>query len=162
MDSAQLSAWLTRGHQALQDTIPSRTRKQFAGLMLDSGLWSSERLTQASAITRVGDCLHPERGGGQSFKLSELWLWMHESGNHALHEAINDDLSYRKPEPIPTAQRQQELLTRVDEKLSSISAELAELLAFRDQITGAPSVKPVPSTAAPVRFSKYDIEGGAF
>lgn len=156
MDSNQLTAWLARGHAALQATFPPRTRKQFAGLMLDAGLWSEKRLSLDSAIARVGDCLHPERGGGQSFRLSELWLWMHESGHHALFDAMADDLGYRA-EPIPTEQRQQELLARIDQSLARAINEIQELTTLRDQLGGThmPDT-PAPLSTAPVRFSQYD------
>lgn len=155
MDERQLASWLARGHQALQATIPARTRKQFAALMLDSGLWSSQRLSLDSAIARVGDCLHPDRGGGQSFKVSELWLWMHESGNHALFDAMAEDLNYRT-EVIPSDKRQQELLQRVDERLAMVLSEISDLQAMREQLTGrpiTPASTPAPRLAA-VRFSR--------
>ena len=162
MDDAQLSAWLTRGHRALQETFPARTRKQFAALMLDSGLWSCERLSLDSAIARVGDCLNPQRGGGQSFKVSEVWLWMKESGHHALFEAMGEDLS-RCTDPIPTAERQQALLQRIDDRLAAMAGELSDLHLLRDQLTGAVLNGTAPTTpASPVRFSKYDPEGSAF
>lgn len=162
MNEAQLSAWLLRGHGALQATFPPRTRKTFASLMLDSGLWSSERLSLDSAIARVGDCLNPQRGGGQSFKVSEVWLWMKESGHHALFDAIADDLSYRT-EPIPSEMRQHELLSRIDERLAAVVDELADLRLLRQEITGAVSNgTPPPTPASPVRFSKYDNEDRGF
>lgn len=162
MNDAQLTAWLTRGHRALQETFPPRTQKSFAALMLDSGLWSSKRLSLDSAIARVGDCLHPERGGGQSFKVSEIWLWMKDSGHHAFFEAMADDLGYRV-EPIPTEQRQQELLTRIDERLAAVVDELSDLHLLRDQLTGAVTNGTAPLTpASPVRFSQYPTDERAF
>lgn len=162
MDEAQLSAWLTRGHRALQETFPPRTRKQFAALMLDSGLWSSERLSLDSAIARVGDCLNPQRGGGQSFKVSEVWLWMKESGHHALFDAIANDLAYRT-EPIPTEARKQELLARIDARLAAALDEFSDLRLLRDQLTGAVSNgTPPPTPASPVRFSQYSNEDRGF
>lgn len=159
MDSKQLAAWLARGHAALHATFPPRTRKQFAGLMLDSGLWSTNRLSLDSAVARVGDCLNPQRGGGQSFRVSELWLWMHESGNHALYEAMTDDLGYRS-EPVPDEAREQELLTRIDARLAAVADELADLRTLREQLSGThrPETSPILSDE-PVRFSKYEPEG---
>lgn len=162
MDNAQLSAWLTRGHRALKDTLPARTRKPFAALMLDSGLWNSSRLSLDSAIARVGDCLNPEHGGGQSFKLSEIWLWMRESGHHALYDAITEDLGYRA-DPVPTEQRQQELLKRIDDRLASIVDELNDLQAFRTQLTTpAADTSRTLTPASPVRFSQYPTDERAF
>jgi len=154
MNEAQLAAWLARGHHALQETIPPRTRKQFAALMLDSGLWSSARLSLDSAISRVGDCLNPQRGGGQSFRLSELWLWMHESGHHALFEAMGDDLG-RRTDPIPSDERQQSLLARIDARLNALSGEFDDLKLLRAELTGTlhPDA-PEPPPSVPVRFSR--------
>lgn len=157
MDNTQLSAWLQRGHRALHDTFPPRTRKRFAALMLDYELWNPQRLTLESAEARVGDCLNPQGGGGQSFKVSELWLWMRESGHHALFDAMADDLG-KRVEDIPTEARQQQLLTRIDAKLSTIKAELDDLQVFREQVAGVLAVDPstpVPP-GKPVRFSRYD------
>lgn len=156
MNEAQLAAWLARGHRAMQETIPPRTRKQFAALMLDSGLWSSQRLSLDSAISRVGDCLNPQRGGGQSFRLSELWLWMHESGNHALYEAMGDDLG-RRTDPIPTDERQQALLASIDARLTSLADEFGELKLLRAELVGTlhPDT-PEPPPEYPVRFSRDD------
>lgn len=160
MDDKQLAAWLTRGHAALQATFPPRTRKQFAALMLESELWSPNRLSLDSAIARVGDCLNPQRGGGQSFRMSELWLWMRESGNHALYEAMTDDLSYRA-EPVPTEQREQELLSRIDARLAAVTDELADLQVLREQLSGTHTPDTPPATpGAPVRFSQYDEPRG--
>lgn len=163
MDNTQLSAWLTRGHRALQDTIPARTRKQFAAMMLDYELWTPQRLSLDSAVARVGDCLNPQGGGGQSFKVSELWLWMRESGHHALFDAMADDLG-KHVEDIPTEARQQQLLTRIDAKLSTIKAELDDLQVFREQVAGVLTVDPSTPTppGKPVRFSRYEPEGSAF
>lgn len=155
MDDQRLAAWLARGHQALLATFPPRTRKQFAALMLDTGLWNKSRLSLESAVARVGDCLNPQNGGGQSFKLSEIWLWMRESGNHALFDAIADDLGYRT-DPIPSEQRQQELLARIDDRLSAVLAEISDLQALREQLIGCPAAtpsSPAPRLAA-VRFSR--------
>lgn len=160
MDKAQIPGWLARGHAAMQATFPPRTRKQMAALMLDSGLWSSNRLSLESAVARVGDCLHPERGGGQGFRVSEVWLWMRESGQHALFEAMGADLG-RRTDPIPTAERQSELLTRIDGRLEAIAAELADLQALREELTGGtPSIKPLARESAPTRFSQYDADRG--
>lgn len=160
MDKSQLPAWLARGHAAMQATFPPRTRKQMASLMLDSGLWSSNRLSLDSAVARVGDCLHPERGGGQGFRLSEVWLWMRESGHHALFEAMGEDLA-RRTDPIPTEQRQQDLLTRIDERLQSMADDFADLQMLRTELTGgAPSIRTIGTNSAPVRFSQYDADRG--
>lgn len=161
MDEARLVAFLARGHRALQDTIPPRTRKSFAALMLDSKLWSSERLRLESAISRVGDCLNPQRGSGQSFRLSELWLWMHESGHHALFNAMADDLGYHA-EPIPNEKRQQELLTRLDTRLAALADEFADIQGLREQLAG--SRQPDVQLPAPegVRFSRDDHEQRGF
>lgn len=163
MDNTQLAAWLNRGHRALKDTIPPRTRKQFAVMMLDYELWNPQRLSLDSAIARVGDCLDPQAGGGQHFKLSELWLWMHETGNHALFDAIADDLG-KRVEDIPTEARQQRLLTRIDAQLSAIKADLDDLQVFREQVAGALTVDPQlpPPPGKPVRFSQYDVSNGGF
>lgn len=151
----QLVAWLQRGHQALLATFPPRTRKQFASLMLETGLWSPARLSLDSAIARVGDCLNPQNGGGQRFGIAELWLWMRESGNHALYDAMSDDLGYRT-EPIPSEQRQQELLSRIDERLATVLSEISDLKALREQLTNRSPTST--TTAAPalsvVRFSR--------
>lgn len=161
MDDARLPAWLARGHQAMQATIPARTRKAFASLMLDAGLWSKQRLSLDSAIARVGDCINPQHGGGQTFKVSELWLWMHDSGHHALFDAMAEDLCYRT-EPIPNEQRQQELLSRIDERLSSLAAEVADLQGMREQLSPRPVVAKASAPLVAVRFSQYDHEGSAF
>lgn len=157
MNDQQMAAWLARGHKALLDTVPPRTRKQFAGLMLDAGLWSASRLSLDSAVARVGDCLHPERGGGQSFKVSEVWLWMRETGHCALFEAMGEDLG-RRTDPIPNEERQQALLSRIDDRLASIVAELEDLQALRTQITRDPDSLPAKSGGSAVRFSR-DVEG---
>lgn len=155
MDDQHLAAWLMRGHQALLATFPPRTRKQFASLMLDSGLWKSSRLSLESAIARVGDCLDPQNGGGQRFGIAELWLWMRESGNHALFDALAADLGYRT-EPIPSEQRHQQLLSRIDERLAAVLTEISDLQALRSQLAAgpvaAPSI-PTPRLTA-VRFSR--------
>lgn len=162
MNEAQLAAWLARGHRAMLETIPPRTRKQFAALMLDSGLWSSSRLSLDSAISRVGDCLNPQRGGGQSFRLSELWLWMHESGHHALYEAMGDDLG-RRTDMIPTEERQQELLTRIDARLTALTNAFGDLKLLRAELTGTlhPDA-PEPPPDVPVRFSREPDTAGCF
>jgi len=154
MNEAQLAAWLARGHHALRETIPPRTRKEFATLMLDSGLWSKGKLSLDSAIARVGDCLNPNRGIGVSFRLSELWLWMHESGHHALFEAMGDDLG-RRTDPIPSDERQQSLLARIDARLNALSGEFDDLKLLRAELTGTlhPDA-PEPPPSVPVRFSR--------
>lgn len=161
MNEAQLAAWLARGHHAMKDTIPPRTRKQFADLMLDSGLWSSARLSRESAIAQVGECLNPQRGG-RSFRLSELWLWMHESGHHALYEAMGDDLG-RRTDPIPSDERQQSLLARIDSRLTALADEFGELKLLRAELTGTlhPDT-PEPPPEFPVRFSRdsdHELKG---
>ena|SRR5690242_2148151 len=153
MNEAQLAAWLARGHHALRETIPPRTRKQFADLMLDSGLWSPARLTRESAIAQVGECLNPQRGG-RSFRMSELWLWMHESGHHALFEAMGDDLG-RRTDPIPTEELQQALLAKIDSRTAELLEGLGELRLLRAKWDGthAPELEP-PPPSTPVRFSR--------
>lgn len=161
MNEAQLAAWLARGHRAMKDTVPPRTRKQFADLMLDSGLWSAARLSRESAIAQVGECMNPQRGG-RSFRLSELWLWMHESGHHALFEAMGDDLG-RRTDPIPSDERQQALLTRIDARLSQLADEFGDLRLLRAELAGTQQPdSPDPPPGVPVRFSREEQGAGVF
>jgi hypothetical protein len=157
MDEKQLAAWLARGHRAMKDTVPPRTRKQFAALMLESRLWSPGRLSMESAIARVGDCLNPQGGGNQHFRFSELWLWMKESGHHALFDAMADDLGYAT-QPIPTEARQQEMLARIDGCLAALADEFGKLNLLRAELVGtqSPDSLPPPSVDVPVRFSRGD------
>jgi hypothetical protein len=159
MDISQIPAWLHYGQQAMKATIPPRTRKQFAALMLEAGLWHKSRLSLDSAIAKVGDCLEPEKGGGQRFSISELWLWMRETGHCALFEAMGEDLG-RRTDPIPSAERQQALLQRIDEQLSEAVTTLTSLQTLRAQLTGTPVAASPLRPLQAVRFSQYDETEG--
>jgi hypothetical protein len=162
VDEARLAAWLSRGHRAMKETVPPRTRKQLAALMLESKLWNPKGLSMESAIAKVGDCLNPQDGGNQHFRFSELWLWMKESGHHALFEAMADDLGY-EIRPVLTEERRRDLLAKIDKQAAAILDGLGNLNLLREYLhdAHAPEPLPPPQTDVPVRFSRdgADLRG---
>lgn len=95
------ATWFANAHRALRETIPKHKHKEFIGCMYECGIWDSTKLKWKSAETRLRDCLDP--GGDQFFKWSDLWLWMHQSGERELLEAMNDDLKHRPADPSSAA-----------------------------------------------------------
>ena len=95
------AAWFANAHRALKETVPASKHKQFIGCMYECGIWDPAKLKWKSAETRLRSCIDPD--GDQFFKWTDLWIWMHQSGERELLEAMNDDLKLRNADASSAA-----------------------------------------------------------